>query len=375
MIHILHICADYSQQKLYRELILELSKKEIKQTVYVPVRSTDEIGRYSIYEIEHIEIIYANILTKKHRLLYKLKINTILTHLKENVDLSDIDLVHAHFLFSDGGVALKINKEYGIPYVVAVRNTDVNVFFKYMIHLRGYGKEIINSAKEVIFITPAYRSLVVEKYLHPTMAERILSAPIIPNGLNPIWFDDNDVSSRTMDYPIKLLYVGDFSKNKNVLKLITAVKKLSKTLDVHLTLAGGGGNGHESVLKKLKQKGFGFASYVGRINDFSAMKELYQSHHIFIMISKLETFGLVYIEAMSQGLPVIHTKGQGIDGYFENSSFAIPVNPNDKEDIINGIERIINTNKIASNEAMEASKSFLWSNIAHKYFQLYTKAL
>ena len=35
------------------------------------------------------------------------------------------------------------------------------------------------------------------------------------------------------------------------------------------------------------------------------------------MASFKETFGLVYFESMSQGTPLIFTKGQGIDGYFE----------------------------------------------------------
>ena len=136
MIHVLHICSDYSQQKLYMELILELSKRGIKQTVYVPVRSEMEVGNYNVSGLPNISVIYAHILKVKHRVFYHLKIKSILANLQSTIDLSTVDLVHAHFLFSDGGVAFQINREYGIPYVVAVRNTDVNVFFKYMVHLR-----------------------------------------------------------------------------------------------------------------------------------------------------------------------------------------------------------------------------------------------
>jgi hypothetical protein len=49
------------------------------------------------------------------------------------------------------------------------------------------------------------------------------------------------------------------------------------------------------------------------------------------MVNKFETFGLVYIEAMSQGLPVIHPAGQAIDGYFINSSFAVTVKANGRK--------------------------------------------
>jgi glycosyltransferase involved in cell wall biosynthesis len=371
MIHVLHICSDYSQQKLYRDLIIELSKKDIKQTVYVPVRSISEIGRYDIIGVENLIVIYSHILSNKHRLFYYLKIKTILIDIEKKVNLKDIDIVHAHFLFSDGGVAFKINTKYSIPYIVAVRNTDVNVFFKYMLHLRAFGRAIIKASNKVVFITPSYSSLMAQKYLPTKYLKNFIDASIVPNGLSRVWLEDSIVKSVQKLATLKLLYVGDFSRNKNVIQLLNVIKKFSLTTDVELTLAGGGGDDHEKILNLLKRKGFEFASYIGRVEGMPAMKQLYSQHHIFIMISKLETFGLVYLEAMSQGLPVIHTAGQGIDGYFENSLFAIPVNPNSERDIFDAIESVLNNYEEASREARKASKSFLWSNVANIYLKFY----
>ena len=371
MKHILHICSGYSQQKLYRELILELSKNGIKQTVYVPVRSVSEIGKYDITGIGNVKVIYSHILFNKHRLLYYLKIRTVLADIEKHVYLNAIDIVHAHFLFSDGGVAYKIKSKYSIPYLATIRNTDVNVFFKYMLHLRAWGRKIIKSSKELVFITPAYRSLLIKRYLPSEFSNQISDSLVIPNGLSLVWLEDSIKHNKQTFDPLKLLYVGDFSKNKNVIHLLNLIKNISQKIDVELTLAGGGGNGHQSVLKLINQEGFEFAKYIGRIEGIHAMRDLYTRHHVFIMISKLETFGLVYLEAMSQGLPVIHTEGQGIDGYFCNSSFAIPVNPNCEKSIFNAIEYIVSNYDIASREARIASMSFSWVNIADKYFNLY----
>ncbi len=371
MIHVLHICSDYSQQKLYKELIIELSKKGINQTVYVPVRSITEVGKYEITGIKNVKVIYSHILSFKHRFLYHTKIKTIFADIEKQVDLNTLDILHAHFLFSDGGVAYRIKTKYSIPYIVAIRNTDVNVFFKYMLHLRAFGREIIKASKKIVFITPAYRSLITEKYVPEKITKKVNNASIVPNGLSTVWLEDATINRAQTQETLKLLYVGDFSKNKNVIQLLKVIKNLSHKMDVELTLVGGGGNDHESVLKLLKQQEFGFAKYIGRVEGIPAMKQLYSQHHIFIMISKLETFGLVYLEAMSQGLPVIHTAGQGIDGYFNNSSFAIPVNPNSERDVTNAIERIVNNYEIASREAKKASNSFLWEEIAKKYIKLY----
>ena len=371
MIHVLHICSDYSQQKLYKELIIELSKKGIKQTVYIPVRSISQVGKFDITGIENVKVIYSHILSFKHRLLYHIKIKTIFADIEKQVDLKTFNIVHAHFLFSDGGVAYKIKTKYSIPYIVAIRNTDVNVFFKYMLHLRVFGREIIKASKNIVLITPAYQSLLVERYVPEKFSKSIMDALIVPNGLCPDWLEGTVLSCAQTLVPLKLLYVGNFSRNKNVIQLLKVIKNFSHKMDVELTMAGGGGNDHESVLNLLKGQEFGFAKYIGRVEGLSAMKQLYSQHHIFIMISKLETFGLVYLEAMSQGLPVIHTTGQGIDGYFENSSFAIPVNPHSEREVINAIERIVNNYEIASREAKKASNSFLWEEIAKKYIKLY----
>ena len=42
--------------------------------------------------------------------------------------MNEYSLIHAHSLFSNGYIAMRIKQDYGIPYIVAVRNTDVNTF-------------------------------------------------------------------------------------------------------------------------------------------------------------------------------------------------------------------------------------------------------
>ena len=48
-----------------------------------------------------------------------------------------------------------------------------------------------------------------------------------------------------------------------------------------------------------------------------------KEHQIFAMPSFNETFGLVYIEALSQNLPILYTKSEGIYKYFEEGHFGI----------------------------------------------------
>ena len=61
---------------------------------------------------------------------------------------------------------------------------------------------------------------------------------------------------------------------------------------------------------------------------------------VFAMPSIYETFGLVYLEALSQNLPVIYTRGQGIDGLFDNT-VGIGTDPKSVEEICFSIKSIL----------------------------------
>jgi len=52
-----------------------------------------------------------------------------------------------------------------------------------------------------------------------------------------------------------------------------------------------------------------------------------------VMPSKRESFGLVFVEALFAGLPIIYPKGAGVDGYFDGLPFAIAVDPRNPQAI------------------------------------------
>ena len=109
--HILHICSDYSNQKLYYELISNLDKYGIEQTIYVPVRTLNEIGKNEYVGSTKVHYIYSYILSPHHRIFFKNKIKTVFEDLKSLVDLTEINVIHTHYLFSDGAVAVEIKNE------------------------------------------------------------------------------------------------------------------------------------------------------------------------------------------------------------------------------------------------------------------------
>src|SRR5690606_26806778 len=114
-----------------------------------------------------------------------------------------------------------------------------------------------------------------------------------------------------------ILYIGKFNTGKNVERLIEAFLELRKHKpDIYLKLVGGKGGRHNKVLKLIGKHSESI-EYLGVVKEQGKLLNIYRNCHLFAMPSKYETFGLVYIEALTQGLPIVYTKGEGLYGYYD----------------------------------------------------------
>ena len=171
--------------------------------------------------------------------------------------------------------------------------------------------------------------------------------------------------------PLRLLYVGDFSRNKNLLNTLRAVARLAADRAVQLTLVGGGGDGEREVLHALESGAYPFANCLGRISDLDELRAIYRDHDIFVMPSFTETFGVAYIEALSQGLPVIHSRGQGVDGLFADDTVSEAIDPHDPEDIAAKIAALAERREQVRETCIRVAQPFDWKVIAERYAELY----
>lgn len=375
--NILHICSSYANQELYSQLLIELEKMGVRQLMYAPIREAQQFGENRIKNSDNLELKYSYILRKYHRVFFHLKIKTILKDLEKCEFIEDANVTHAHFLFSDGAAALKLKEKYGIPYVVSVRNTDINIFFKYLRHLNKLGNKILIEAEAIIFVTPKYIESLIDRYVDASNQALVKKKiRVIPNGLNSYWLDNINIRNRNSFHSdLRLLFVGKFTKGKNVSTIIQATKKLKSTgFDVHLTLVGGGGNQHVEI-ERMVNENHRVAKFLGKVKDKARLLQIYRENDIIIMPSIHETFGMVYIEAMSQGLPCIYTSGQGIDGYFKDGHIGYPVNPFDIDDIVDKVTRIKEQYEEMSQRCIREVERFNWKMVCHELLKVYEHAL
>lgn len=382
--HILHIANSYGGTEVYKNLICELDQFPITQTVFVPLnnRNHSRIGCQSI-KFKNIgsSIFYSTKLKWYHKYLYRLRILKITKEIIKHVDLSTITVIHAGTLCLDGAVAYEISKRYKIPYISAVRNTDVNLYFKKMKWMHWYFKIILDNATNIIFISPQYKDSFLKTVIDKKSASKIQDKVfVIPNGIDSLFLKQNEHSTKVLSKVIRLIFVASFQKGKGLIEIIYAIDVLRKKgYNVEFTAVGKGLPGrHEEksyvhlVEDVAKDRDWvtllGYKSKVELIN-------LFLKNDIFVMPSSPETFGLVYAEALSQGLPVIYAKHQGFDGFFPEGKIGYSVIPTDSQDIASKIEAIIiNYDKLQQNMSdFDFNSKFNWAEIVKTYITIYHK--
>lgn len=360
LMKISHICVNYGTS-LFQELFLALNSFPIKQSVFYP-RSKDHLIKDTESSYEVVSPLALNLLTK---ISFQRKRRIMQEQYDPLFHKNRPDIIHAHTLFSDGSLANHYHIKFGTPFIVTIRGTDIDFFLKSKPWLKEYSKQILNNARYIIFISQALKMKFLQKYGTRYESRSI----ILPNGINESYLSFDPPNKRDLHTPLELLYVGNFRKIKNIPILIKYIEEKQ----AKLTIVGGGGNNEKRVLQMIQNSAK--VNYLGHIEDKSKLIEIYRRSDIFIMISKSETLGLVYLEAMSQGVPVIYTNGTGIDGLFKEGEIGYGVNPNNFDEIDMAIKKITSEYKTISNNCVKRTKEFNWSNISDRLYQVYTKSL
>lgn len=358
--------------KVYENLYHELDKQGIEQSIFYPVRKA-KLEKLENYKRDSkFKVICSRVLRPYHSILFRCKIRYLYKDLKPNVALGQFDIVHATTLFSDGALALRLYEQYSLPYIVAVRGSDVNVFFNYRKDLFFLARNILRKASKIIFISSSLEhNFFKNSFMARLRTEISHKCVVINNGVEPTWLLDLKPKKNTV--PTKLLYIGNFDINKNIPRLIDAfIVARDKNQNLTLDIVGGGGKSHNEVVTAIEENKASI-TYHGRVYDKKKLKQIYANAHILAMTSISETFGLVYVEALTQGLPIICSENQGIDGTFEEKVGEF-VDPKSVSSIAHAIEHTIRNYQSYDLANLDFAK-FDWKSITQQYLDIYSNAI
>jgi glycosyltransferase involved in cell wall biosynthesis len=355
--NVLYLTEDYVGSRVHHNLcrsIVEADNK-IDMTLFSLVRPDyglrDLRSTYDSVNYHLIESAFdGNVLL--YRTFFPYKIKRKYQRVTQKADVEHTDLIVASTLFSDGAVAYKLWRERGIPYIVVVRGTDVNLYLRRMPHLYCIGRQIVNNAQKVIFVSPVQR-----RQFEKSLAFRHLISDLQPklititNGIDQIWIDNRYFANDNRN-PNAILYIGAFDRNKNVSTIIEACQRLRKqNPNLTLNLVGGSGSCESQIIKQIEQNG-DWIKFHGPVYDKQKLMQICRQNAVFVMISKSETFGLVYFEALTQGLPVVYSAGQGFDGVLDGYNVGLAAKSCSVSDVSEKI-RLVLHDRIAMQKSIE----------------------
>ena len=377
--NILYLSEDYIASKVHHELVSRLSRFGHNITVFSVLRLVDIDSdiRYTYQAIDYKVCTFPlhQYLEIPYKLFFSFKMRLKFTNLMKQIDPLKIDFIHAATLFSEGSLAYELFKRYNIPYSVAVRGTDIELYLSKMPHLWKVGREILKNAYRIIFVSPIIQEKFKKKKsiakLYPLIADK---CTVISNGIEDYWIQNQRNSDNgSMPHPRDVLYIGRFDENKNVESLIKAVLALRESIpDIKLNLVGGGDSCHKAILAYC-EKYPNNISYLGKIYDKDKLLKVMRDNQIFAMVSHLETFGLVYLEALSQGLPILYSEGQGIDKSVPDDVGEKAISTS-QDDITNKLRKLI-INFRSYRQLGDKLLDFSWDKVAEKYSNIFNHSL
>lgn len=366
---VLHINCNYMTTVLHQTMVEHLNKTGVESRVFAPVYDASlAVIRPKDY------VTVSECFNKWDRIHFGYKQRKIRSAMENTFDVKSFDTLHAYTLFTDGNCAMKLSQKYGVPYVVAVRSTDVNAFFKYRPWLRARGVEIMENASAVFFLSQRYMDLTLNKYVPGHKREALRQkCSVVPNGIDDFWLKNppaprsSDRLDARKDKRINLIVAGRINRNKNQITAMKATQKLCELgYDARLCVVGNAEN--EAVLSELKECPL-VTCHPAQPKE--KLIGLYRENDIFVLPSYEETFGLVYAEAMSQGLPVVYTRGQGFDGQFPEGIVGFSTDPDSPAEIAEKVIAIVNNYEQISSRVPEQAKQFNWDDIAAGYSRVY----
>lgn len=151
-----------------------------------------------------------------------------------------------------------------------------------------------------------------------------------------------------------LLYVGTIEKRKNLLKIIQALHQ--GNIDIPLVAVGRETEYMNEINQYIKENNIKNVTFIHYIPN-SDLPAVYQMAHAFIYPSAYEGFGIPVIEALNSGIPVVTSRG----GCLEETAGpgGILVDPEDSEEMIDSINRVIEDQNFRDKLISEGGKHVL----------------
>jgi glycosyltransferase involved in cell wall biosynthesis len=192
----------------------------------------------------------------------------------------------------------------------------------------------------------------------------LVKSKYIPNGVDLERFKSSGSKTRLELEPPVVLSVGAFTKQKRLDLVIRAVAKIN---NISLLMVGGGGD-QEKSLNDLGKNLLGKRFKMMQVKH-SEMPAVYRSSDIFVLVPESsEAFGIVYVEAMASGLPIVAVDDNQRREIIGTSGVFVK-NPENTGELSDAIIKVLDNNW--GEKPRKQAEKFDWDEIALRYEKLF----
>lgn len=301
-------------------------------------------------------------------------------HMMRMIQTLKPDILHTHHPFYLGSTALKIAQKLSLP-IVFTYHTMYEGYTHY-VPLPQWFTRYITTKEVITFCGDVHGIIAPSAFIRQHVQSHNIQTPtvVIPSGLQELFLAPVDAlkvhKNGTMQ-AFQLLYVGRFTKEKNIPFILDVMHMLRTYTNFHLKLVGYGveydnlrAYAHHTL--KLSEDVVQFIHKPTK----QELLEHYGQADLFLFSSFLDTQGLVLAEAMACGTPVLAVHGPGQQDIVQNGYNGFLVK--DRRDMAEKIA-VIACNQSLHNQlrygAFETSKKYHPQIVAESLISFYEKIL
>lgn len=254
----------------------------------------------------------------------------LLDHLHSHPDWRP-DVIHGHKLTFEGLLASLLAKAFDVPYLVTLRgNTDGSVL-RWAPHLRPRFQRVIEEAAGVLAVSPQSIEQ-VKHYLPGTWNAR---AVLLPNPV-PLASEPPKAPPDIAHFVLLMRLTPKNLRVKNIHRFLAALRRVP---GCHLDIWGEGEARRELEALVAKSGLQDRVHLKGHIPN-AEVPALLGRYTALAMPSVAETLGISFIEALGAGIPILHPRNRGVDGFFTHGSEGIAVDPRNVEEIAKALQQL-----------------------------------
>jgi glycosyltransferase involved in cell wall biosynthesis len=278
------------------------------------------------------------------------------------------DIIHVHSLDKAAFLAYEINKNYKIPYVITEHST-------------AFARGMISEKKINDLYHPVRKAkarIAVSMQLCETMKFKFKDTDwnYLPNIVSSRFFDFENSINKAKNSDFTFINICLLDKKKRVDLLIFAFAELCKLYKNIKLEIGGDGPCHDELVELVEKLELNDrVIFLGMLSRDSVVEKI-ASADVFVLSSEFETFGVVLIEALALGKPIVATKCGGPESII-NENVGVLVEKNSVASLFEGMHAIYkNKDRYLGEQIKEyCIENFSESSVIEKLEDIYSDSL